>query len=63
MHVDCIVVREAERMKGWLRGGRRCTSSHKADKYEFASEMKLGCSLKAMTLFILITMEGRNETT
>lgn len=32
-------------------------------KFQFASEMKLGCSSKAMTLFILITKEGSNETT
>lgn len=67
MHVDRIVLREAERMRGWLRGGKAQRKMlhvvSQSWKFEFASKIKLCCSLEVMTLFIVIIIEGSNETT
>lgn len=45
MHVDLIVLREAERMKGWLVEGRWCTLFNKAGKIGvgFKNETRQQC--------------------
>lgn len=68
MHVDRIVPREAWRAKRdeWWEEkpwGRYGTSLDEIEDLNLpGKKLKLSCSFEVMTLFVLIIMKGRNET-
>lgn len=65
MHVDRIVLREAARVKGWVRGAetQRKMVHIIRPNWIYFTKWNWAAASEVMTLFILITKQGSNEAT